>query len=240
MRPWLLGVPGSKLLSDSITAVSGCTLCLVADEGITLTSGKVSQWSDKSGSGNSATQSNSILHPTLTTNSYNGKAGVTFSSSTLILPNFPILPFTFLAVAKASLYNGLIDTAPGTANAFRIGPGSGSSANYIDYWDISPAFNLFGLGLSSSTPALITTGGTFSTVRNVAAYVNGTALSQAGNSPSSSNTVSISGSVAIGSINGGSAAYYSGDILCMAAWGRWLSSTERTSIEATIRSYYGF
>ena len=60
---------------------TGLTMWLKANAGVTLTSGKVSNWADQSPSGNNAYQATSSLQPTVTTNSVNGEPGITFDGT---------------------------------------------------------------------------------------------------------------------------------------------------------------
>jgi hypothetical protein len=66
----------SKQSFFSPTQLAGCMLWLRSDMGITLASGNVSNWSDQSGNGNSATQGTAGSQPPYVTNIMNGAAAL--------------------------------------------------------------------------------------------------------------------------------------------------------------------
>lgn len=77
---------------------------------VTLNSGNVSQWNDKSGNGRHATQGTALNQPTYTQAIQNGRAGIIFPASTWLRtsgPTFTIAqPATFFAAFR--MFNGAL------------------------------------------------------------------------------------------------------------------------------------
>jgi hypothetical protein len=76
---------------------------------ITHNSNAISQWSDKSGSGNHATQSTATNKPTLTASAQNGKPVITFDGTNDYLTSTSLnisQPYSIFAVAKTTIGSG--------------------------------------------------------------------------------------------------------------------------------------
>jgi len=87
---------------------SGLALWMRADQGVTWNGSTVSQWSDITGNGNNAVQSEVSRRPTFITSALNGKPALRFNganSNYLSVPNnasINLTQFTVIAVAKQS------------------------------------------------------------------------------------------------------------------------------------------
>jgi len=73
----------------------------------TMNGSTVSQWSDKSGRGNHATQTTAASQPTRAASGINGRQTITFSGTTSVRVSLSLtLPYTIVAVGKLSTNNG--------------------------------------------------------------------------------------------------------------------------------------
>ena len=90
--------------------LSGLSLWLDADDASTITesSGSISQWDDKSGNGNHATQSTASNQPTYGTQTINAKNVVHFDGSEFMTTGYPPgLNRTLVAVVQYTSFAGL-------------------------------------------------------------------------------------------------------------------------------------
>jgi hypothetical protein len=102
---------------------TGLSLWLNADVGVTLISGKVSQWNDQSGNNNHVTQSDASLRPTVSASSVNAKAGITFDTLLSLITTNDIIangqPRTLVAVVKPAFSVASSGIITGSVASFR-------------------------------------------------------------------------------------------------------------------------
>jgi hypothetical protein len=109
-------VPGKVVLAkqftwnESVWNPSMITTALWLDaadaSSITLASGAVSQWNDKSGNGRNVSQSDSLLRPTVLPNAFNNKQSIVFSGSS----NCRLLGGATGLTSTASIFVAVQDT----------------------------------------------------------------------------------------------------------------------------------
>lgn len=132
---------GRKFSAKRSTApypTSGLAGLWIADSGVTLTSGKVSQWNDQSGNGNHVTQANAALRPTVTAAAIGGKDAITFGGSTVLFTANAVVahgqPRTAVAVVRPAGTGGTICSfrTAGVASLVMLWNLSGNTWVYTD------------------------------------------------------------------------------------------------------------
>ena len=93
----------------------GLALWLRADQGVTLTSGKVSLWADQSGNGNDVVQNTGANQPTLSTNAIGGRSAINFAGTTFMTNSN-----TNIVSAGGSPYSVLVVAKQGTGALFTL------------------------------------------------------------------------------------------------------------------------
>jgi hypothetical protein len=124
--------------------ISGCQIWLDAADATTLTlsGSNVTQWNDKSGNGNNATQSTSVNQPVYTTLPSSTLSGIYFASNSIQLTTISNNPLT--GNASRSLFAVIFNTT--NSSITRIGTGTHSSN--------SPP-SAFGIDLNNSASTLV-------------------------------------------------------------------------------------
>ena len=119
--------------------ISGCSLWLDASDSssITLSSGAVSQWNDKSGNARHFSQSNSTYRPTVSSAAQNGRDVVVFDGTNdhLTASSYTVSnTSTFFIVTKQSSLKDVVLIGRSDAQRQGLRENYGSAGNYSAYW----------------------------------------------------------------------------------------------------------
>jgi hypothetical protein len=193
----------------------------------------VGTWADLSGHGWDAVQAVVASRPLYKTSILNSQPSVRFDGidddldiAGLDFPDW--IPFTFMAVTHGGTnLRGLFDSAPNQANTFRFYPD-----NVVELQNASPSIAITGLGAGCviTVTAEYVTGN-----RQLTAYRSTTQISQ----NTGNGNPGFFASAVMGSINGGGAGWYTGDILELAMWDSLLSTADRETVIAYLETKYG-
>jgi len=225
---------------------SGLGLWLKADAGVKLNGSTVSKWTDQSGAGAHAVQSNASAQPRLALSAVNGKPALQFDGTADSM-NFQ------MAV------NGLTGMTIFVVNSNTVAKDGGAYGVYnsVMYWNesadwggvfVSPFQNVvkyeFGSGQANNLPAYkrpasigpaftLTTAMKNQTTESL--YVGGQlVLTQTGKRAAIANTLST-GNLGMGYLN----TRFAGSIAEILVYKRALSSTERQQVEQYLKAKYG-
>jgi hypothetical protein len=221
---------------------NGLMLWLKADTGVTLTSNKVSSWSDQSGSGNTATQTVAANRPTVVASAINGLPAVKFASATsqfLKLPagmaNFSsgasifaiVSPTTFPTAAR------ILDFGNGSAsdNLLIQEPSSNAAALYT-YNGSSPTSVTGSSALTANQYQLLEAvdgSGTATLYTNAVQQAQNTSMNSLNNITRANNFIGQASA-------GGS--YFNGEIAEILVYNRAVTASEKASIEGYLLSRY--
>lgn len=215
---------------------------------ITLDSGLVAQWSDKSGNGKNAVQSDSAKRPS-GTDSINALNAVGFDGTN------DCLTVASLALPVAITIFAVFDQDNATIKGYFMehGPNAGTSDGFF-MLNGNPS-----LAVRRSTVQNTGTPSTISTIQGTAARVatgmfdtsratnseiarlwrDGAELSLTRNSTSQVVSTSLTDTLNIGSRNDGAAVPFDGALGELLIYGRILNDTERTSIESYLKAKWG-
>ncbi|MFA5234180.1 MAG: hypothetical protein WC390_07255 [Sulfurimonas sp.] len=210
--------------------IAGCDLWLRGDSA-SITSGKVSTWTDLSGSGNNATQVTAGNRPTQVAGIFNGHSSIRFDGASntymTISPLVQAQPYTLFVVhisryqasSAREMLNGLNNAEP------RVEVNWGGASSSIDIWANSAiqytvansdytAINSFIYNTTSST-----------------IYENGTSVATG-----DIGTDNLTG-LTIGVYYDHSAYWYKGDIGFIIKYNRILTTAERQAVEKCLSGY---
>jgi len=235
---------------------SGLSMWLRTDVGVTSSSGNVSGWADQTSNGNNAFQATGSLKPTLTTNSVNGKPGITFDGTghylriTETSSLRPSSAMTLIVVSKPK------STSPYYSTVFNRPYRSDTTWNtpYYSYglWQTPSNYLYTPLStLTGTNPKNLTASLPFDTKNAYVAtqvyngstqslYIDGTL----NGSQSVSGNIDYNGTTAIDLAVGASSPYapyywYTGDVLEILFYSRALTSTEIQQVDAYLADKYG-
>lgn len=222
------------------TQLSGCTLWLRADMGVTdAGGGKCSAWADQSGNGRNFTQGIDANRPIITASAINGRQALRFdSAASQRLSNGTALSSFITASAWTAFavfnYTGASAVSPTSySNPALIADSSSycglynSTTRAVAYcWD----------GADKSARPTITT----STNYYLTAQLSGGNIVANVNAGSNSTTASGNVSTLTGTMHlGGVSVYHKGDIGEIIMYNRALSAGELTQVQAYLASYWG-
>lgn len=197
---------------------------------ITLNSGNVSSWADKSGNGRNATQGVALNQPTYSSSVQNGKAGIIFPSSTWLRTsgaNFTLSqPATFFVAFRMTT---------NTAGSWALFDGINTRMHF--YGNSSASGQMFAgsngtlqtLGAGSNFVALMNFNGASSQIA-----LNTKSLISAGNPGSTSLSLAIN----IGA-NNGNASSFGGYVFELGAYAKTLSASEVTAVASYLGAKWG-
>ena len=224
-------IPKTVFTSFLPTSITGCSLWLDAADltSLTVSGGAVSQWNDKSGNANNATQSTSGNQPTSGSITQNGLNVLNLTSKTMTYPTISLTTMTVFCVYRQldfTSYRQPLSVGAfaffyangGTVGIGRLGVTDEVLANYSTYGLTSSVYTIYGGTVSISG----------STTTNM--YFNGTNVA--------SNTVNSSGGVVRYEI-GRSELTNSGYIAEVLLYNSVLSQTNRQTVESYLAQKWG-
>lgn len=186
----IIGISGIAITTPSTGSIGslwtpanlGANLSLWFDasdsNSITLNGSTVSQWSDKSGNAQHVVQATAGSQPTYTTNALNGKAVLTFGTSSILTNSTAAIddPFSLFAVGAITGAIGTFNTLfrfnlAATANPIGLF-GGGTSGNFATFFGNGSTWN----DTNTNTPSIAVTSSSIMSVVNGAnvatPYVN--------------------------------------------------------------------
>ncbi len=221
---------------------NGLLMWLMANDGVTLSSGNVSHWSDRSGNGNSPSQSNSSNRPGYSTSAINELPAVSFNGSSQFLS----IPSGFSSFASGASIFVVVRPASVSAGARIIDLGNGATSNNINIQEpTNTGASLY--VYSGSTPSSVTSSsaitlGQFQLLEAIhdgatTATISTNALqgAQSTSMNSITNIVRSSNYLGQGSSGGN---YFNGSIAELLLYNRAVSSLEKSAIEAALINKY--
>lgn len=221
---------------------NGLQLWLLANDGVTLSSGSVSLWSDRSGAGNDAVQSNSSNRPGYSTSAINELPAVSFNGSSQYLSihsgfsSFSSGASIFMVVKPSAVSAGarMIDLGNGaTSDNINIQEPTNTGASLYVYNGSTPSsltsssaitlgqFQLLEAVHDGSTTATIST--------------NSVQGAQSTSMNSITNILRSSNYLGQGSAGGN---YFNGSLAEVLVYNRAISSLEKSAIEAALINKY--
>lgn len=219
---------------------SGLITWLMANEGITLASGNVSIWNDRSGQNNHATQSNSSNRPGYSSSAINDLPAVTFNGSS----QFLALPSGYSTFTSGASIFVVLRPNSVSAGARVIDLGNGATSDNVNIQEpTSTGASMY--VFNGSTPSSVTAssaitlgkfqlleaihnGSTTATIlTNALQGAQSTSMNSITNTPRSSNFLGQ------GSAGGN---YFNGDIAEVLVYNRAVTTLERSTIEAALIS----
>jgi hypothetical protein len=129
-RAMTLDITSTAVKASSIP-LSGLSLWLKADAGVTLSGVNVTAWEDQSGNGNNASVENSGEEPTLEPSFSNGKSAIQFNGTTQLLS---IADSNSLDFLNTSIFIVLKRTGYGTGNEVTFMKNANALAYSAAYW----------------------------------------------------------------------------------------------------------
>lgn len=231
IAPNTIGIPRSGLIT-----------WLMANEGITLASGNVSVWNDRSGQNNHGTQSNSSNRPGYSSSAINDLQAVTFNGSSQFL-SLPPGYSTF--TSGASIFVVLRPNSV-SAGARVIDLGNGATSDNVNI-QLPTSTGASMYVYNGSTPSSVTSSSaiTLGKFQLLEAIHNGSttatiltnALQGAQSTSMNSITNTVRSSNFIGQGSGGGNCF-NGDIAEILVYNRAVTTLERSTIEAALISKY--
>jgi len=123
-----------KIIEGSqVSSLSGLSLWLKADAGVTIGGGNVNTWADQSSNGNNATGP-ATKKPTFVSNGINGKPAMSFNGSTQL---FTINDSNSLDLIRCSIYVVLKRNANGIGNEFVLAKNPDNSSGTPVYYHLA-------------------------------------------------------------------------------------------------------
>jgi len=123
-----------KIIEGSqVSSLSGLSLWLKADAGVTMGGGNVNTWADQSPNGNNATGP-ATKKPTFVSNGINGKPAMSFNGTTQL---FTINDSNSLDLIRFSIYVVLKRNANGTGNEFVLVKNPNNSSDAPVYYHLA-------------------------------------------------------------------------------------------------------
>lgn len=231
LEPNTLGIPRS-----------GLQLWLMANDGVVLSSGNVSQWSDRSGNGNHAVQSNSSNRPGYSTSSINELPAVSFNGSSQYLS----IPSGFSSFVSGASIFLVVKPSAVSAGARMIDLGNGATSDNINIQEpTNTGASLY--VYSGSTPSSVTSSsaitlGQFQLLEAVhdgstTATILTNALQGAQSTSMNSITSVLRSSNYLGQGSAGGN-YFNGSIAEVLVYNRAVTTLERSAIEAALINKY--
>jgi hypothetical protein len=236
--------------SFSPANLSGLSLWLKADAGVTLSGSNVTAWADQSGSGNNATVENSGEEPTFVSSFSNSKPAIQFNGTTQLLI---VADSSSLDFINTSIFIVLKRTGDGTGNEITFMKNGSILTDDAVYWNCARLNNgnsTFTLNVGGSRPDLdtntdltsgnptileLTYNGTDSFI-----YTNGSQTATYSEPTGSIETTS--GSLQIGgynkSFNNPGGELFNGQIAEIVMYNRAVTGTERQQVEAYLNTKY--
>lgn len=226
---------GLTTVGPALTAIPGLQLWLDASDASTITIGTgVSQWNDKSGNGNNATQATGSAQPTVQTAAQNGRNTIRFTAASLQVMaltstiNLTSTGYTFLGVIRRG--------GPSGTNILPIVTSSSNNRVYVPMWFSDGNLYMTGTAQQTYTSSAqsSTTYNQFSGTYNSAGtsgamYFNGSSLSV---TSGASGTVTMSFDQIGRSIDG----YANGEIAEILLYNSVLSTANRQAVEAYLKA----
>jgi hypothetical protein len=211
----------------------GPQLWLRADAGVTLNSGKVSNWADQSGFGNHAYMPNTNpgRQPTLVTNALNGKPIIRFGGAQSLALTSPVSPnsFTIFIVGKNSMSS--------ESFSMILGPGGSSPNNQMRWENGSSA--LFD-GASNNLPTITSSIGNTRVYHALSVRYNGSTMQvyRDGNLIST-HTFTTTGPWTLGQIGAWYSSHFMvGDLAEVLIYSSSLSESDRLSTNNYLKGKY--
>jgi hypothetical protein len=241
-----------KIIEGSqVSSLSGLSLWLKADAGVTMGGGNVNTWEDQSSNGNNATGP-ATKKPTFVSNGINGKPAMSFNGSTQL---FTINDSNSLDITNCSFYIVLKRNGNGTGNLEPVFMKNPSVLN------TSPAYTQYAKVYGGNTKFIVNAPDNIGNVRNVDTqidlgdgaarimsfiydgtigdcYSNGikTKSSNSNNGDGGAgNILSSTGTLQIG---GNGAEYFNGYISELIIFNRALNTTEHLSVTNYLNDKY--
>lgn len=221
---------------------NGLQMWLMANDGVTLSSGSVSVWSDRSGSGNSATQTNSSNRPGFSTSAINNLPAVTFNGTS----HYLALPSGFSSFTSGASIFVVVRPTAVSAGARILDLGNGATSDNINIQEpTNTGASLY--VYSASTPSSVTSSsaitlGQFQLLEAVHdGSTTATILTNALQGAQSTSMSSITNILRANNFLGqGSAGgnYFNGDIAEILVYNRAVTTLERSAIEAALINKY--
>ncbi len=221
---------------------SGLLLWLMANDGVVLASGNVSQWTDKSGNGNNLVQSNASNRPGYSTSAINELPAVSFNGSSQYLS----IPSGFSNFASGASIFLVVKPSAVSAGARIIDLGNGATSDNINIQEpTNTGASLY--VYSGSTPSSVTSSsaitlGQFQLLEAVhdgstTATIFTNALQGAQSTSMNSITSILRASNYLGQGSAGGN-YFNGSIAEVLVYNRAISSLEKSAIEAALINKY--
>jgi hypothetical protein len=210
--------------------VPGCLTWLRADAGVTITSGKVSSWTDQAGADQNGLQGTATYQPTLVAGALNGKPVVRFNGSGMYFSS-PVSPtsFSIFVVGKNS--------KPTESYSMILGPGGNNPNNQIRWENGTQA--LF-VGTGNGLPTITSTIGNTRVYHALSATYNGSTMRifRDGNLIST-HTFTTSGPFTLSTIGSYySSSFLNGDIAEILVYPSALSEADRGTVNSYLRGKY--
>jgi hypothetical protein len=224
-------IPKTVFTSFLPTSITGCSLWLDAADltSLTVSGGAVSQWNDKSGNANNATQSTSGNQPTSGSITQNGLNVLNLTSKTMTYPTISLTTMTVFCVYRQLDFTSYRQPLSVGAFAFFYANGGTVGIGRLAVTDeVLANWSTYGLNTSAYTIYGGTVSIAGSTTTNM--YFNGTNVA--------SNTVNSSGGVVRYEI-GRSELSNSGYIAEVLIYNSVLSQTNRQSVESYLAQKWG-
>jgi len=218
----------------SPASLSGLSLWLKADAGVTLSGSNVTSWADQSGNGNNATPLEGLDSPTYQANSINSKPSIYFDFSFLQIPTNSIGNSGNISIFIALDYTGgevILNKGDGASYAgseWEI-----STANGFGYVDISAEqwkYSTYTQGTGLQLLGGIATAGVFQVA------INGTNVGTPPDAPSQLNP--ISQNIGIGGCGQGTLVNANMNVAEIIIYNRAVTSTERQQVESYLNTKY--
>lgn len=230
--------------SDIYTIASVSTATITTAEslsasytaGTALSLGKASQWNDKSGNGNHASQATGAAQPTYVANRKNGKSSLKFTDG-----NFMELPSGIFSISNAANTAFAVTkcTDESTDRFILSLIGSGGAERILLFSSSSAGYYGFGQGGGAGAVYALSTKSDYGII-NAKASGTGQNISVNNNTPSS-NSSAVYGaatSAYIGTYSG-SGNYYIGDIAELVVYNRALADAETMRVNRYLANRWG-
>ena len=206
---------------------------------ITLNGATVSQWNDKSGNNNHATQAIAVSQPTYSAAGINNKPSLNFDGTADVLPTALVLqhPMTLYAVAKSAVAAGSVRAIIGSGNlSYALGILTAAPAvNAFALWNPNRNGGAYINNAQSTNPVVLGSTTVSNDENTWNTYVNG---SNAGQAIWDTGTPNAPNFIRIG-YSGNGAEYWSGDISEVVTLNRTATTNERQRIEGYLAWKWG-
>ncbi len=221
---------------------NGLQMWLMANDGVTLSSGNVSVWADRSGNGNSASQTNPSNRPGFLSLGINNLPAVTFNGSS----HYLALPSGFSSFASGASIFVVVRPIAVSAGARIIDLGNGATSNNVSIQEpTNTGASLY--VYNGSTPSSVTSSsaitlGKFQLLEAIhdgsttaTILTNALQGAQSTSMNSITNVLRANNYLGQGSAGGN---YFNGEIAEILAYNRAVTSLERSGIESALMNKY--